>query len=596
MKERKSPLTTLDLASAILETASLKPEVLSAAQTLKELMLQGNKDNETELLGPSYRNMIKNPDEHLNNGVEKEDDIICLYRKANFDPDMKKAHDWKKLLEIAPGYTIHSVSDQGSKYMICLKKINITITTTVAPIVTTTVETPNVEVSGRKGIPPDNLTGSLNKTGETEDKELSAIQEDSYEDCDEDEGNENDDNKPQAVNENTTPESTIKETTTENEPPTVSEEPDNLALINEESTPSTEDVNSNKNVNINENVKTSPPEKKRKYHKPNHKKPTQKIRKNTRRRQHPMTKARKPKRNKNQIDPSYLDPTVRKGAGIRPVMKPRRILRNNRNLPVENLDPFGKVGYPVRVPRKRVSKKRKRLTAIPFVVTVSKIPINPVAAVTSFQDIYPETLPKVPCQDGYRKILFPIRLFNPLVPLCKPLEIVNQLPSSQPSPNNFPNVPPYAVMQPGIQSNLPNVLIPQEYPTQVLAPYVNNYEPPTEIRISVQQPLIEEEYSKNKKSNCDSQSAQLNIKSNMNRRSIGDNVNKMKAENATNAEVTVDTLSSTKILTGEDKTTTSSTAEAENETEIAEVRMALDDSKKHIAMTSEQSATTASSH
>ncbi|OXU20438.1 hypothetical protein TSAR_003463 [Trichomalopsis sarcophagae] len=177
IKERKSQLTTIDLVINILETPFLEGQVWDAAKVLKETLELKNDSVDLNLNKKGAKS--NSSEENWNNAVtdvEGEDDILCLYRKNSNNPQMKKSEDWRKLLDIAPGYTIHSVTDKGSKYLICLKKINITetLTTTLPTSIITTLPNLTEEVQTSKSEINDNFdtmhSRSFNQTASVENK------------------------------------------------------------------------------------------------------------------------------------------------------------------------------------------------------------------------------------------------------------------------------------------------------------------------------------------------------------------------------------------------------------------------------------------
>ncbi|XP_032457616.1 putative uncharacterized protein DDB_G0280071 isoform X1 [Nasonia vitripennis] len=177
IKERKSQLTTIDLVINILETPSLEGQVWDAAKVLKEALELKTDSIDLNLNKKGAKS--NSSEENWNNAVtdvEDEDDILCLYRKNSHNPQMKKSEDWRKLLDIAPGYTIHSVTDKGSKYLICLKKINITetLTTTLPTSIITTLPNLTEEVQTSKSEINDNFytmhSRSFNQTASVENK------------------------------------------------------------------------------------------------------------------------------------------------------------------------------------------------------------------------------------------------------------------------------------------------------------------------------------------------------------------------------------------------------------------------------------------
>ncbi|XP_011499556.1 PREDICTED: uncharacterized protein LOC105363523 [Ceratosolen solmsi marchali] len=104
---------------------------------------------ESDIMNQAFYNNIETNDSNVNwdhtvTDVEQKQDIICCYRKTS--NDTTKFEDWKKLLNIAEGFTTYSDKNNRSKYLICLKKINIDEITTVPSILETTLASSRKEI------------------------------------------------------------------------------------------------------------------------------------------------------------------------------------------------------------------------------------------------------------------------------------------------------------------------------------------------------------------------------------------------------------------------------------------------------------------
>lgn len=114
-------MTTEDIVAAILRTTRPEGKVWRAASVLggalKSKAVEGLRPESIIGQSDNWKDIIAR--------VEKEDDIICLYRK-NTEETAKKSEDWQKFLKtVSPGYTVHLAIDTGVKYVICLKKIDV---------------------------------------------------------------------------------------------------------------------------------------------------------------------------------------------------------------------------------------------------------------------------------------------------------------------------------------------------------------------------------------------------------------------------------------------------------------------------------------
>ncbi|XP_057326501.1 uncharacterized protein LOC130668292 [Microplitis mediator] len=134
-QERRSPLKTIELLSAIIDpTSPASAETKSAATELKSALDTGTNATQIELEG--WKDLIDNG---------PQDDIICLYRALNTTSN--RTEDWQKFLtNISDGYMIYLALDMGTKTLICMKKIPIQTrvldTSTQEPSTLSTSESP----------------------------------------------------------------------------------------------------------------------------------------------------------------------------------------------------------------------------------------------------------------------------------------------------------------------------------------------------------------------------------------------------------------------------------------------------------------------
>ncbi|XP_012252467.2 uncharacterized protein LOC105683999 [Athalia rosae] len=126
--QKNAPVTTEELMKAVMGATEEDGEVWRAAATVQSALADETRNQNTFNDKLATFPEVATDDElgDIIADLEKHDDIICLWRK-NSEGKMKKSSDWQKLLKnVAPGYTVHLALDRGNKYVICLKKINIT--------------------------------------------------------------------------------------------------------------------------------------------------------------------------------------------------------------------------------------------------------------------------------------------------------------------------------------------------------------------------------------------------------------------------------------------------------------------------------------
>ena len=134
---KSGPLTTAELMNQLVKSTKPDGKVFKSAKKLltaleTQKLENGGSGDEPD----AWDDLIKD--------IENQEDIICLYRKDS-DSSMRKADDWKKFLKsVSSGYTVHLALDKGQKYVICLKKINVSDSensSTTSSLETTTKDT-----------------------------------------------------------------------------------------------------------------------------------------------------------------------------------------------------------------------------------------------------------------------------------------------------------------------------------------------------------------------------------------------------------------------------------------------------------------------
>lgn len=140
--QNKAILTTDELMEAVLGATEKNGTVWRAAATLKSALEATQSQQETIPSDRFAQLSSETVTDYWNDVItdmEKHDDIICLYRKDT-EAKMKKSSDWQKLLKnVSPGYTVHLALDRGSKYVICLKKVNVPVSQTSQTVPSSTL-------------------------------------------------------------------------------------------------------------------------------------------------------------------------------------------------------------------------------------------------------------------------------------------------------------------------------------------------------------------------------------------------------------------------------------------------------------------------
>ncbi|XP_034939664.1 uncharacterized protein [Chelonus insularis] len=118
--KRLAPLTTDQLMVEILNSTDANEEVKAAASVIKTAL------DEQKIAGSNSTGIFELEGwKDLVDNVEDQDDIICLYRKS-LNVSFERTEDWQKFLKsMSAGYTVYLALDMGQKYVICLKKIQI---------------------------------------------------------------------------------------------------------------------------------------------------------------------------------------------------------------------------------------------------------------------------------------------------------------------------------------------------------------------------------------------------------------------------------------------------------------------------------------
>jgi hypothetical protein len=165
-----------------LQTGLMNGKEKIASKSTTNILKENDTINQEFYKNIKSNNSNENWDD-LVTDVEQEKDIICLYRKTSNDTKITKSEDWKKLLNIAKGFTIYSIKNDGSKYLICLKKENVNEISTATSILDIT------EASSQKEIEFNGIKNRRNSKNKNININKTVNLHNSDENCDEDEDN-----------------------------------------------------------------------------------------------------------------------------------------------------------------------------------------------------------------------------------------------------------------------------------------------------------------------------------------------------------------------------------------------------------------------